>query len=174
MKKSIFIFAFLSLLFAFSACKNQNKTEQTTQETGEDARNENAFEAESDSYNMGSGKQKIEKLEVIEFRIKMEQLEVYNLIDVRTPEEFAQASILKAKNIDFNADSFEEELNKLDKEKPLFIYCKSGGRSEKAVEKAKEMGFNRIIELDGGFEAWKADKVTVSKCNLNATINSRN
>ena len=39
--------------------------------------------------------------------------------------------------------------------KPLFIYCKSGGRSAKAVEKATEMGFKRIIELDGGMETWK-------------------
>ena len=89
----------------------------------------------------------------------MAELIVYNIVDVRTPQEFAQASIPKAKNIDVNQDSFEEELNKLEKDKALFIYCKAGGRSEKAVKKAKKMGFKRIIELDGGFDEWKKSKI---------------
>ncbi|WP_338812091.1 rhodanese-like domain-containing protein [Bernardetia sp. Wsw4-3y2] len=84
----------------------------------------------------------------------MTELKNFNLIDVRTPQEYEQGNISKAKNINFNDTSFGEELNKLEKNKPLFIYCKSGGRSAKAVEKAKEMGFEHIIELDGGIESW--------------------
>lgn len=145
MKKNIFIFAIFSLLISFTACNDTKKADTTT--------NTEVVETTTTS------KQKVEKLEAVDFRVKMAELIVYNMVDVRTPEEFAQASIPKAKNIDFNGDSFEEELSKLEKNKPLFIYCKSGGRSAKAVEKAKEMGFERIIELDGGMETWKAAKI---------------
>ena len=145
MKKNICIVAIFSLFFSFTSCNEAKKTDTTTEPTINTAE-------------QSTSKQKVEKLEVAEFQMKMIQLQVYNLIDVRTPQEFTQASILKAKNIDFNGDSFESELSKLEKEKPLFIYCKSGGRSAKAVEKAKEMGFERIIELDGGMDAWKEAK----------------
>lgn len=136
MKKTTFIIAIFCLLISFISC-NQTK--------------ENATETTNKTI-----EQEIEKLDAAQFRIKMQQLEVYNLVDVRTPKEFEQASILKAKNIDFNGENFETELAKLDKEKPLFIYCKSGGRSAKAAEKAKEMGFEHVIELDGGYQTWEA------------------
>ena len=150
MKKNIVAFAILSLLISFTSCTETKKEDTTDQATNTEVAEE---QTQTDS------KQKIEKLDVKEFELKMIQLRVYTLIDVRTPEEFAQASIPKAKNIDISGDSFEEELGKLEKEKPLFIYCKSGTRSAKAVEKAKEMGFERIIELEGGIEAWKAAKI---------------
>ncbi|WP_291725234.1 rhodanese-like domain-containing protein [Bernardetia sp.] len=142
MKKSIFIIAFFSLFVSITSCNNTKKADTTTNTEQTEVTN-----------------QKVEKLEAPEFRIKMAELKLYNIVDVRTPQEFEQASILKAKNIDINGDSFEEELSKLEKDKPLFLYCKSGGRSARAVEKAKEMGFERIIELDGGFESWKAAKI---------------
>jgi rhodanese-related sulfurtransferase len=151
MKKNIFIVAIFSLLISFTSC-NETKKEDTTTETTTTTSTEAVEEQTTTS------KQKVEKLEAIEFGEKMIQLQVYNLVDVRTPEEFAQASITKSKNINFNGDSFESELSQLEKDKPLFIYCKSGGRSAKAVEKAKEMGFERIIELDGGMDAWKEVK----------------
>lgn len=138
-----YIYVFLFFVFLFSSCNDSKKTDITEK---------NIEQVTTTS------KQKVEKLEVPEFQMKMMQLQVYNLIDVRTPQEFAQASIIKSKNINFNGDTFEEELSSLEKEKPLFIYCKSGGRSAKAVEKAKEMGFERIIELDGGMDAWKESK----------------
>lgn len=150
MKKNIFIFAIFSLFISFTSC-NEAKKSDTATET-----NTESVEAEQTTT---VSKQKVEKLEAPEFRIKMAELKVYNVVDVRTPQEFAQASIAKAKNIDISGDTFEAELGQLEKEKPLFIYCKSGSRSEKAVEKAKEMGFKRIIELDGGMDAWKAAKI---------------
>jgi len=152
MKKNIFILATFALLISFTSCNEAKKTEQTNEATTEVATN-----AEQEQVIVS--KQKVEKLEAPEFRTKMAELRIYNIVDIRTSQEFAQASIPKAKNIDFNGNSFEEELSKLEKDKPLFIYCKSGGRSSKAVEKAKEMGFERIIELDGGMESWKAAKI---------------
>jgi rhodanese-related sulfurtransferase len=150
MQKSIFIIAILSLFISFTSCNETKKTDATEAST-----NTEIAEAEQTTT---TSKQKVEKFDAFQFNEKMIQLMVYNLVDVRTPKEFAQASIPKAKNIDFNGDSFEAELAKLEKDKPLFIYCKSGGRSAKAVEKATEMGFERIIELEGGMDAWKEAK----------------
>ncbi len=148
MQKSIFIIAILSVFISFTSCNETKKTDTTEATTNTEVAEQTAT----------TSKQKIEKFDAFQFNEKMLQLIVYNLVDVRTPEEFAQASIPKSKNIDINGDSFEAELAKLEKEKPLFIYCKSGGRSAKAVEKATEMGFERIIELDGGMDAWKKVK----------------
>lgn len=77
------------------------------------------------------------------------------LIDVRTTEEFNQGTISGAKNIDFMESNFVKEISKLDKKEPLYIFCKSGGRSAKAYEVLKEEGFENVYELKGGFNAWK-------------------
>ncbi len=153
MKKNIVILAIFGLFISFTSCNEAKKTDETNEVNTEVTTNTEAEQQTSTS------KQKVEKLEAVDFRIKMAELKIYNIVDVRTPQEFAQASIAKAKNIDINGDNFEEELDKLEKNKPLLIYCKSGGRSSQAVEKAKKMGFERIIELDGGMEAWKEAKI---------------
>ena len=57
------------------------------------------------------------------------------LIDVRTPEEFAEGHLPKAVNIDVTSDDFETRVTSLDKEQPVMVYCKMGGRSAKAAEK---------------------------------------
>ncbi len=81
------------------------------------------------------------------------------LVDVRTPLEFQKEHITKALNYDINGDSFTMQVNRLDKEKPVYVYCLSGGRSGAAVEYLKEEGFKNVLELEGGMLAWsKAGK----------------
>ena len=77
------------------------------------------------------------------------------LIDVRTPREFSNGFIEGAKNIDYNGDSFEKQMKKLDKNKPVLVYCAAGGRSENAAELLKEWGFKEVYDLEGGYNAWK-------------------
>lgn len=77
------------------------------------------------------------------------------LVDVRTPEEYVEGHIEGAENIDFLAEGFFSEMEKFDKKKPLYIYCRSGNRSAKAAATLSEMGFNNIIDLKGGYNAWK-------------------
>ena len=73
------------------------------------------------------------------------------LIDVRTPDEYNSGHIETAENIDFFSEEFMIEFNKLDKEKPVYIYCKSGNRSGQSAIKLKDMGFKEIYDLKGGF-----------------------
>ena len=77
------------------------------------------------------------------------------LIDVRTPREFSNGFIEGAKNIDYNGDSFEKQMKKLDKTKPVLVYCAAGGRSENAAELLQEWGFKEVYDLEGGYNGWK-------------------
>jgi rhodanese-related sulfurtransferase len=77
------------------------------------------------------------------------------IIDVRTADEFADGHIKGAKNINIQNKNFELIANDLDKEKPIYIYCRSGMRSAKAGKTLEEMGFKEIYDLKGGILAWK-------------------
>jgi rhodanese-related sulfurtransferase len=97
--------------------------------------------------------QTITKVDVTEFseRITIDNIQ---LVDVRTPEEYAEGHIENALLINFKSDDFEEKIQELDKDKPVYVYCKSGNRSGQASEIMKELGFKQIIDLDGGYSAW--------------------
>lgn len=79
------------------------------------------------------------------------------LIDVRTPKEYKEGTILTAVNIDFLDEEFEKNIEQLDKKQPVYIFCQSGKRSAAAAVKFQEAGFN-VIELAGGYKAWKVEK----------------
>ena len=78
------------------------------------------------------------------------------ILDVRTPEEFASEHIENAINVNWLGDDFVSGTKKLDKSKRVFVYCKSGGRSTKAAAKLTELGFEKIYELSGGIMKWDA------------------
>ena len=76
------------------------------------------------------------------------------LVDVRTPEEFAEGHIAGAKNIDWRDSAFARRASEqLDKSKTLALYCKAGRRSHAAAGKLSAMGYQNIVELRGGIEA---------------------
>lgn len=77
------------------------------------------------------------------------------LIDVRTPEEYKNGHIKNAVNINLHDQDFAERIDKLDKSKAVYVYCKAGRRSSDAVDILKTNGFKNIIELNGGTDAWK-------------------
>ena len=81
-------------------------------------------------------------------------VEDIQLVDVRTPGEYEEGYIANFQNIDFMSPTFEEDILKLDKEKPVILYCKSGGRSAKCAEKMAEAGFVKIYDLEGGITKW--------------------
>lgn len=76
------------------------------------------------------------------------------LVDVRTPKEYKEGHIQNAVNINVYDQDFEQRINKLDKDKIVYVYCRAGGRSADAVETIKALGFKNIVELDGGTNAW--------------------
>jgi len=96
-------------------------------------------------------------LSLTDFKKVLEETSNPQLIDVRTPAEFSKGAIEGAKNIDFYGDDFLQKLTSgLDKNQPVFVYCKSGGRSGKTCGKLSENGFIKVYDLSGGYTAWSA------------------
>ena len=79
------------------------------------------------------------------------------IIDVRTPEEFADGYIENAINIDYSSETFRNKLNKLDKDKTYLIYCRSGNRSGNALNIMAELNFREVYNMSGGIISWKAE-----------------
>ena len=77
------------------------------------------------------------------------------LIDVRTPGEYETGHLKNAVNININGDDFEQQLAKLDKTRPVMVYCRSGGRSSSAANKMEAMGFTEVYNMDGGIMQWR-------------------
>ena len=94
-----------------------------------------------------------------EFAAKLKETPEAQLIDVRTPGEVAQGFIEFAKNIDYNGSNFASEIAKLDKSKPVFVYCLSGGRSGSAAAEMRSQGFKEVYELNGGIMKWSASNL---------------
>ena len=80
------------------------------------------------------------------------------IIDVRTDDEFSTGYIEGAVNIDFYmGNKFISEIDKLDKSKSYFIYCKSGARSGQTCELMKQKGFKKVYNLEGGILGWTGE-----------------
>jgi rhodanese-related sulfurtransferase len=76
------------------------------------------------------------------------------ILDIRTPEEFDQGIIEGAVNIDFYETSFADDLDGFDKDAHYVVYCRSGNRSEQAMDTFADLGFTNVTEIDGGIANW--------------------
>ena len=82
------------------------------------------------------------------------------ILDVRTPMEFQQGYIPDASNIDiYRGQQFMAELEKLDKSKSYYVYCRSGARSGQACAIMNGLGFEKAYNLAGGIIAWQGEVV---------------
>ena len=96
----------------------------------------------------------VEDMNVEVFKNAITDKEV-QLVDVRTPEEFAEGHIEKAQNINVTSNNFEQQATAtLDKSKPVYVYCRTGGRSMKAAVILAKKGY-KVFNLDGGIVVWE-------------------
>ena len=100
-----------------------------------------------------------ENLTSPEFRERIKNDENAVVIDVRTPEEWAEGVIPGALLIDLMSPDFMEKINQLDKSKTYYVYCRSGGRSSSACGAMAQSGYN-CVNLLGGMMAWDGEVVT--------------
>lgn len=77
------------------------------------------------------------------------------LIDVRTPEEHEAGHLENSLNINWFDEDFAEQFKDIDKEKTIYLYCRSGNRSGKATRLLDSLGYKKVINLTGGYNAWK-------------------
>lgn len=77
------------------------------------------------------------------------------LIDVRTPQEYADGHIRDAANINvLDSDFVEESEKELNKARPVAVYCRSGKRAADAANKLTDKGYS-VTNLEGGILAWE-------------------
>ena len=77
------------------------------------------------------------------------------ILDVRTPEEFADAHVEGATMLDFYRADFAAALAELDRDRPYVLYCRSGNRSGQTATLMADLGFTDVAEVDGGILAWQ-------------------
>lgn len=94
-----------------------------------------------------------------EFAEKLKALPEAPVIDVRTAEEFSSGHLNHAVNYDWNDSQFEQQIQTLDKSKPVFVYCLSGGRSAAAASKMRADGFKEVYEMEGGMMKWRNENL---------------
>lgn len=93
-----------------------------------------------------------------EWASQLENDENSFILDVRTEEEVEEGYIPNSKNIDiYKGQEFIEELEKLDKSKNYYVYCRSGNRSDQACAIMNSIGFANTYNLEGGFMNWEGD-----------------
>jgi len=95
-------------------------------------------------------------LTATEFAEKIKELHSAPIVDVRTPDEFSKGHLQNAFNYNWNGNDFQKQISKLDKSKPVFVYCLSGGRSSSAASQMRSEGFKEVYELSGGIMKWRA------------------
>jgi rhodanese-related sulfurtransferase len=76
------------------------------------------------------------------------------VLDVRTPEEFADGHLAGAVLVDFYDADFADQLSALDRDVPYLVYCRSGNRSGQALATMAQLGFDSAVDVDGGIVAW--------------------
>lgn len=78
------------------------------------------------------------------------------ILDVRTSAEFIAERIEKSKNLDVNSVTFQDSIDKLDKNKIYLVYCSAGSRSPGACRKMQDKNFKSVYNMQGGISAWKS------------------
>ena len=76
------------------------------------------------------------------------------LVDVRTPDEYASGHLEGARLMDWSNGQFQKEMASLDKNTPVLLYCASGRRSDAALSALQEAGFKDVKHLQGGIQTW--------------------
>jgi phage shock protein E len=98
-----------------------------------------------------------------QFSETMRKTPIKTVLDVRTGQEVATGVLPGAIVIDYFSSDFSQQLSKLDKTKPVFLYCAVGGRSGKAMQQMQQAGFKTVYNLAGGMEAWRKAGYPVAK-----------
>lgn len=148
----------MAIAFFISSCASIKKTPETTSIPATKLTPATKITPETSNNTTG----KIQTVNPEQFN-KLLLLDEIQLVDVRTPEEFKAGHIRNALNIDVKDVNFKSATNKLDKNKPVLVYCKSGKRSADAAEILKELGFIKIVSLDGGIISLEETDLPINK-----------
>lgn len=105
----------------------------------------------------------IEVLSPEQMQVALKELPEAQLIDVRRANEYKVSHLKEAQNICVTDSDFKDKVASLDPKKPVYVYCKKGGRSAKAATILKDMGFTKIYDLQGGITNWEKNELEVAQ-----------
>ena len=100
-------------------------------------------------------KSRVNHLDADEFEKLLKETPDAILLDVRTEEEHFNTRIPNSILINVYEPGFMKEIDKLDKEKTIFVYCHSGGRSGMVCEQMMKNGFMKVYNLEDGIVSWR-------------------
>ena len=100
----------------------------------------------------------VENLDTDSFKQKLEEDMDKVLLDVRTPMEHQKVRIPNSILIDISNPMFMQEIDKLDRRKSYFVYCRSGNRSFHAGNYMLKIGFEKVYNLQPGILGWNGEK----------------
>jgi rhodanese-related sulfurtransferase len=145
-----FLFSILVLVTGLFSCSS--KTENTSGATAPPSPSTSS-EAPVTAVIPG----KMEMFAPADLNLWFDKKEDFTVLDVRTPEEYLTGSLPGAKNIDFMAADFKDQVSKLDKGKTYAVICQVGKRSGASAQMMADMGFQHVWTLSGGLDAWTHD-----------------
>jgi len=131
--KMTILFTLIFSIFAFSACQ--------TATTGKASNSQESIMRQDE----------IKQITVAQAKDAVTAKDT-QFIDVRTAEEYAGGHAPKAVNMPL--DALEKDLSRLDKNKPVYVICQTGRRSQKGSEILQKAGFKDIYNIQGGTGAW--------------------
>lgn len=95
------------------------------------------------------------------FQAKLLEDSTAYLLDVRKPDEYSVGHLMGAHLLNWlDTDSFKHEAEKIDKNKTIYVYCRSGRRSNEAACYLAEKGFN-VVDMEGGILSWEEHNLPV-------------
>jgi rhodanese-related sulfurtransferase len=145
------IFASLILItLAFAGCQSAATQEETKTETKTETKMETT-----------QTQKEIAQVSVAEAKQAIEDKKDTQFIDVRTPKEYAGGHATGAKNLPL--DKLDAELTKLNKNKPVYVICETGRRSQKGSEILQKAGFKDVYNITGGTSEWMNAKLPTEK-----------
>ncbi len=107
----------------------------------------------------GSNNNSVENLDSETFEKMLDDDPNAVLIDTRTAGEFNEGHIKDSKLIDIMSPTFQQEIDALDRSKNYYVYCRSGNRSYHACLAMKQMGFEKVYNLEDGIISWYGEVV---------------
>ncbi len=150
--KKYLVFSLALSLLGLAGCTSKAPQAENSAQTEQQAQQQPAAQQPTQTQPA-----QVQNVDVAGFKKLMQKPDVV-ILDVRTPQEVAQGAIKGAVNINLYDPNFEQEIEKLDKNKTYLVYCRSGHRSGIASQKMVAKGFGKVYNLEGGYIAWSAAK----------------
>lgn len=98
-----------------------------------------------------------QNIDADKFREKTANKDKALILDVRTPEEYADKHIPGSVNINIQDPDFQDKIDELPDDKEYLVYCRSGGRSARACVMMASQGFENLYNLEGGILEWNGE-----------------